>query len=64
MQHKISDRITAEEAAAILGRSVATLYRIARADGLRRERLLGRVVFVREEIERLALDLKGRGGTR
>ena len=56
MSRRDARRITAEEAAAILGRSVATVYRQARARGLRRERVLGRVLFMRDEIEQLVTD--------
>ena len=57
-----TDAVTAERAAEILDRSVATVYRAARAGRLRRVRVLGRVLFVRDEVERLAHELNARIG--
>ncbi len=49
-----TEPVTAEVAAQILDRSVVTVYRLAKAGLLRRERVLGRVLFNRTDVEEQA----------
>jgi len=55
----VKPTIPVENAAQLLRRSVATVYRLARGGRIRRVRVVGRTLLLLEDIERVARELDG-----